>query len=421
MSFTVEAGQVTDVGTVDFGAGSVSGVATWEGVPLAGLEPPANLAAQQLMWIQATTSSDDEAGYGQFDQTGSYSLPNVPIGTIDVGVYTFDCNLPDQVVSVDVAAGESATADIDLEPSSGQLIGRITVNGAALPYPNIIIDGACGHYACGPGSCPASDASGAFARIFPPGDYTASVQSGLTVVGRLSFSIRQGQVTDVDMGTTEVGPGVSIELSGGTGSPGGITLVFTEVTVAGQTTVVESGAGAPPDTGYRIVGLNGEPRYWDINTTAEYSGTIEVCISYDQSEVASNEQNLQLRHDDGGTWENITSSLDTDANIICGIATSLSPFAVFEPLDAPDPDLDSDGVSDDLDQCPGTDPQAVVDVDGCSVDDLCPCEDPWKNHGQYVACYQGAIQEFVDAGLISRATASSWRAAAAQSSCGQAQ
>jgi hypothetical protein len=36
-------------------------------------------------------------------------------------------------------------------------------------------------------------------------------------------------------------------------------------------------------------------------------------------------------HFEGGVWVDVTTSLDTAANVICGRVTSLSPFAIVEP------------------------------------------------------------------------------------------
>src|SRR5207249_8785497 len=43
-----------------------------------------------------------------------------------------------------------------------------------------------------------------------------------------------------------------------------------------------------------------------------------------------------------------------------------------------EPDEDKDGVPDSRDQCPGTAPGAIVNADGCSIDQLVPCEGTWK-------------------------------------------
>jgi hypothetical protein len=150
----------------------------------------------------------------------------------------------------------------------------------------------------------------------------------------------------VDIGTTPAGTDRTVDLSGGIASVGGVSLGFESVTASGSTTVVESGSGAPPPTGYNIVGMSGEPRYWDIDTTASFGGNVLVCIHYDATQVSGSESGLRLYHDDGSGWHNITCpapgteacpAIDTVNDVICGMATSLSPFVVVEPIEEPAP------------------------------------------------------------------------------------
>jgi hypothetical protein len=70
--------------------------------------------------------------------------------------------------------------------------------------------------------------------------------------------------------------------------------------------------------------------YYDLNTTATFSGPITVCFVYDEPQFRR-ENALRLFHYSGSTWTNVTTSLDTTGNVICGTTTSLSPFAVVEP------------------------------------------------------------------------------------------
>src|SRR5216117_485443 len=86
-------------------------------------------------------------------------------------------------------------------------------------------------------------------------------------------------------------------------------------------------------------------------------------------------------------------------------------------------DEDTDGVADSLDQCAGTPAGAIVDANGCSLDQLAPCSGPasrgtWKNHGQYVSSVTQAAEAFVAQGLISAEEADEIVANAAQSHCG---
>jgi hypothetical protein len=47
-------------------------------------------------------------------------------------------------------------------------------------------------------------------------------------------------------------------------------------------------------------------------------------------------------------------------------------------------DSDGDGVPDERDQCPNTALGAVVDANGCSIAQLCPCDGNWRSHGEYL-------------------------------------
>ncbi len=86
-------------------------------------------------------------------------------------------------------------------------------------------------------------------------------------------------------------------------------------------------------------------------------------------------------------------------------------------------DADADGVPDSLDLCPGTPAGAVVDANGCSIDQIAPCSGPasggtWKNHGQYVSSVAQAAEAFLEQGLISADQADEIIGQAAQSNCG---
>ncbi len=88
------------------------------------------------------------------------------------------------------------------------------------------------------------------------------------------------------------------------------------------------------------------------------------------------------------------------------------------------PDADKDGVPDADDQCPDTSAGAIVDAQGCSIDQLVPCAGPrtggtWKNHGQYVSSVARTAEAFLAAGLITAAENDAIVAAAAHSDCGR--
>jgi uncharacterized repeat protein (TIGR01451 family) len=73
------------------------------------------------------------------------------------------------------------------------------------------------------------------------------------------------------------------------------------------------------------------PYYYDIGTTAGYTGNIEVCVTTTGMSFA-NPGAIQLYQVQGGNWTALTSSL-TSSSQICGSTLSLSsgPFAIFYP------------------------------------------------------------------------------------------
>jgi len=103
--------------------------------------------------------------------------------------------------------------------------------------------------------------------------------------------------------------------------------------------------------------------------------------------------------------------------------TGQGPFNAAFSL-AGETDADGDGVADSLDACPETPIGAIVDANGCSIDQLAPCSGPisggtWKNHGQYVSSVAQAAEIFVASGLITEAQAEEVVSHAAQSRCGK--
>lgn len=88
------------------------------------------------------------------------------------------------------------------------------------------------------------------------------------------------------------------------------------------------------------------------------------------------------------------------------------------------PDGDNDGVIDSADECPATAPGAVVNAQGCGIEQLAPCAGPagggtWKSHGQYLLAVARAGAAFQSAGLITRDEKEAIIRAAIHSDCGK--
>jgi hypothetical protein len=101
------------------------------------------------------------------------------------------------------------------------------------------------------------------------------------------------------------------------------------------------------------------------------------------------------------------------------------PFIAFGSLEIGGParlfinDEDFDGIADRDDQCAGTSPGAPVNATGCSIDQICPCSGPWRNHHEYVACVRNTAADFVRGGFITRSDAREVTRQAQRSDCGR--
>lgn len=84
-----------------------------------------------------------------------------------------------------------------------------------------------------------------------------------------------------------------------------------------------------------------------------------------------------------------------------------------------DSDYDGDGVIDSADACLPTPAGQVVNASGCSLAQLCPCSNGWKNHGAYVSCNARQSNAFVEAGLMTQAEKDAWMSQAGSSTCGR--
>jgi len=93
-------------------------------------------------------------------------------------------------------------------------------------------------------------------------------------------------------------------------------------------------------------------------------------------------------------------------------------------VEAVQADGDGDGVPDVSDSCPGTVQGAAVDANGCSIDQLVPCNGPvsggiWNGHGQYVSAVSATAEQFLTDGRITEEQKDAIIQAAAQSGCGR--
>ena len=106
-----------------------------------------------------------------------------------------------------------------------------------------------------------------------------------------------------------------------------VCLIFENVTSEGATSVNVTSVGPEPPSGFKLAG-----NYYDIKTTANYTGTIRLRIVYDDSNMTLEEEmSLRLMQWDEALqkWVDITTSIDVENNVVFGETTHLSIFAIF--------------------------------------------------------------------------------------------
>ena len=110
-----------------------------------------------------------------------------------------------------------------------------------------------------------------------------------------------------------------------------VTITFGEVIQGGETTI--SGTSTPPveggetPPGFKM--STSTPVYYELSTTAVFQGTATVCFTYPADVPSEEEAGLKLFHYENSAWVDVTTSLDTVSNVICGEVTSFSPFGIF--------------------------------------------------------------------------------------------
>jgi hypothetical protein len=119
-----------------------------------------------------------------------------------------------------------------------------------------------------------------------------------------------------------------------------VTAAFTSVSAVGDTTMTVEGLEThPAPSGYSFIPGGSYYGYFDLSTTATYSGPIDIQYGYDPAEVGPNEANLKLFHRTDLGWEDATTSVDTANDTISGQVTSLSVFALALPAETTPPTI----------------------------------------------------------------------------------
>jgi hypothetical protein len=101
----------------------------------------------------------------------------------------------------------------------------------------------------------------------------------------------------------------------------GVTVTFTEVTSAGDTTATTGGPAPPPN--FVIDGV-----VYEISTTAGVTPPMEVCLPYN---ALTNPSPVVIHYESSG-WQPYAATVSPN-HLACITVGSLSPFAVVMPMD----------------------------------------------------------------------------------------
>ena len=124
------------------------------------------------------------------------------------------------------------------------------------------------------------------------------------------------------LGNTPAGSAVKVQPADPTGAKP-LTVTFPTVSTAGNTTlgVRQLNAAAPN----RRFGTN--PLLYDLATTAQFTGPIDVCLTYDPARFGhTGEARLMMLN--GDQWTDITTSAGAAANTVCGQSAGVGTYAV---------------------------------------------------------------------------------------------
>jgi hypothetical protein len=135
---------------------------------------------------------------------------------------------------------------------------------------------------------------------------------------------------------TEVGQDIEVILPDESGETP-VALIFDNITESGTTHLEIKSEGSAGLEGFKVLGTNGLPVYYDITTTATFSGQVEVCIDYSGlSYTKGKEKKLVLGHNNEelDTYRPPDSTPEDpyDTKILCALVSSFSEFVVLEPL-----------------------------------------------------------------------------------------
>ena len=258
-----------------------------------------------------------------FDGSGNLYAVNSAGG--DNTIHRFGPNGEDQGVFADSHLNDPIALAFDVDGylyvtnSADNTVTRFAPNGAADPDPFL-------HTGLNIPIGIAIDAVHGFIYVVNQGDNTihkfstAGVDLDVFASG-LTHPTYIAVQPIVEQIATPAGTGVTVSF---TQAEVPISMTFSSVNQPGTTTVAAGPSGPNAPSGFQ---LNNESIYYHLSTSAQYSGTIAIGITYPANFAGT----PKLMHFESNAWHDVTTSVDTTNHIVTGAVTSLSPFGLFSP------------------------------------------------------------------------------------------
>jgi len=225
-------------------------------------------------------------------------------------------NVPLNLAAVPTLATGSHT--FTLEVTDGTLVGSKTTTVSVGAAPSVA--GSCGSSSSQSLSVAPTEN---LCLTGTPSAVTGSGPWNWTCGGSNGGGSASCSASAVNGGSAPIGTNVKV-----TPAPG-VSMSFSTVSAGGSVTATPTTSLSPP-ANFRAI--NGGS--YLITTTASFSGSISIGLSYSDSALSSpgNESRIRLFHYNGQAWEDVTTSVDTVNNIVYGSVSSLSPFMLAEPI-----------------------------------------------------------------------------------------
>ena len=290
--------------------------------------------------LDSLTAADlDGDGLADLAFEGGFTDGSVGIAAIysdGAGAFTAPVRIPDTPAQHGLAAADlhgDGRVDLALETGAGGKLPSMTISvlvnhGAGAFAAPVVVLSTTGRE---PGGLAAADLDG---------DGLADL-----ALGWRDLALRTGGVSvayQVGPRTTPTGQDVSVKPVDPVTGTSPVAITFSDVTAGGTTTVTTSSQGPPPPDGFKL--SSSPPTYYDLPTTATFSGPATVAISY-AGVTVRNESSLRLFHYENGAWVDRTFSVDTANDIIYATVTSFSPFAPSEAIRQVQIDVKPDAVN----------------------------------------------------------------------------